>query len=261
MSPARACRTEDTCASFLPAPNHTQSAKKGKRQLRILQKRHGITVAPSEFQLGDDAAVEWHPGSEFVEAAPYEARAAEAPRARVRLGTWRIHRSQMMETERGVRARPRPHDIILVDHKQEGRNHGAAVFTSPTLCTGRQARTARKGPPGNVGVCRQRAAGQELLCRRRAAVGGFPCRQRSAGGRPLRQRRLRRSPPRWCRLRFRPLRQHYPRYSSVAPQVQGFRWPLPHHACMRWVRVAWHTLPKAAHPQAGGHGGALPSAH
>ncbi len=255
MSPARAYRTEDTCASFLPAPNHTQSAKKGKRQLRILQKRHGITVAPSELQLGDDAAVEWHPGSEFVEAAPYEARAAEAPRARVRLGTWRIHRSQMMETERGVRARPRPHDIILVDHKQEGRNHGAAVFTSPTLCTGRQARTAREGPPGNVGVCRQRAA-----------VGGFPCRQRSAGGRPLRQRRLRqrrlrRSPPRWCRLRFRPLRRHHLRRSAVAPQAQGFRRPLPHHARMRRVRVAWHTLPKAAYPQAGSHGRALPSAH
>ena len=61
MSPARACRTEGTCASFLPAPNHTQSAKKGKRQLRILQKRHGRAVAPREFQLGDDAAVEWHP--------------------------------------------------------------------------------------------------------------------------------------------------------------------------------------------------------
>lgn len=240
MSPARACRTEDTCASFLPAPNHTQSAKKGKGQLRILQKRHGITVVPSEFQLGDDAAVEWHPGSEFVEAAPYEARAAEAPRARVRLGTWRIHRPQMMETERGVRARPRPHDIILVDHKQEGRNHGAAVFTSPTLRTGRQARAAREGPPRNVGVCRQRAA-----------VGRFPCRQSSAGGRPLR----------WRRLRFRPLRQHCPRYSAVAPQAQGFRRPLPHHACMRRVCMAWHTLPETARPQTGSHGGALPSAH
>lgn len=177
------------------------------------------------------------------------------------VGPSHAQRSQMMETERDVRARPRPHDIILVDHKQEGRNHGAAVFTSPTLHTGRQARAAREEPPGNVGICRRRAAGQELLCRRRAAVGRFPCQQSSAGGRPLRRRRLRRSPPRWCRLRFMPLRRHYPRYSAVAPQAQGFRRPLPHHACMRWVRVAWHTLPEAARPQAGSHGEALPSAH